>query len=44
MDTCHGKSSNEDDDAILAFFLAQDGLLFEEFMEMPTEAGANGNG
>ena len=44
MDTCHGKSSNEDDDAILAFFLAQDGLLFEEFMEVPTEAGANGNG
>ena len=44
MGNGHGKSNNKDDDAMLAFLLAQDGILFEEFMEMPIEAGANGNG
>ena len=40
MGNCHGKGSNEDDDAMVAFSPAQDALPFEEFIEMPIEVEA----
>ena len=41
MGNCHGNNFYEDEDALMAFLFAQDGMLFEELMNDDEIEGSN---